>query len=114
MNHQLWMAVGARVLALTFVIAGAAACGEKLSDTTARAPSPNPASPSAVVVGQAPSDPTPQTTQPPGVESTVSKQAENLERPKEGDNHSYSTVAPVTPQKANGVDPQQSPERKSQ
>ena len=110
MNHQLWTAVGARVLAATFVMAGVAACGDRLSDTSARAPKANQASPSAVVVGQAPAQPattpggdTAQTTSPAGAQGEVSKAADNTQRPLEGDNHSHSTVAPVTPQKADGV-----------
>jgi hypothetical protein len=116
MNHRLWASVGARVVALTFVAAGLAACGERLSDTSSKTPKPTAASPSAVVIGQAPAEPqadTAQTTSPAGAQSTVSKAEESNDRPKEGDNHSYSTVAPVTPQKAEGVDPQQQPERKS-
>ena len=110
MNHQLWTAVGARVLAVTFVIAGVAACGDRLSDTSARAPKSNEASPSAVVVGQAPAEPTAapggdtaQTTSPAGAQSQVSKHADNTQRPIEGDNHSHSTLSPVTPQKSEGV-----------
>jgi hypothetical protein len=108
--------VGARAFALTFVLAAALGCGERLSDTSSRTPEPTAASPSAVVIGQAPAEPlkeTEQTTAPAGARGEVSKREDSLERPKEGDNHSYSTLAPVTPQKADGVDPQQLPERKS-
>lgn len=121
MNHRIWTEAGARVLAMMFLIAGATACGERLSDTTARAPKANEPSPSAVVIGQAPADPaaqpsseTPQTTPPPGARGDLSKAEESVLRPREGDNHSYSTLAPVTPQKSTGVDPQQLPERKTQ
>jgi hypothetical protein len=117
MNHNLWASVGARVVALSFVIAGLAACGERLSNTSSKTPKPTAASPSAVVIGQAPAEPqanTSETTSPAGAQSSVSKVEERNDRPKEGDNHSYSTVAPVTPQKADGVDPQQMPERKTQ
>ena len=108
MNHKLWIAAGARVLALAFVVAGAAACGEKASQREARGA--NTPSPSAVVVGQAPAEPsaqpsgeTPQTTSPAGAQGEVSKLDDSVARPKEGDNHSHSTVAPVTPQKAEGA-----------
>ena len=109
MNHRLWAATGARVLAMTFLVAGVTACGDRLSNTRAKGPSANPASPSAVVIGQAPAEPnaqpsseTAQTTAPAGAQSDVGKQAESTQRPIEGDNHSYSTLAPTTPQKADG------------
>jgi hypothetical protein len=118
MNHQLWRAAGARVLALMFVVAAAAACGERNTNTSSR--TENPPSPSAVVIGQAPAEPTtassntPQTTSPAGAQGTVSKLDESVARPKEGDNHSHSTLAPTTPQKADGVNHAESPERKAQ
>ena len=109
MNHRLWAATGARVLAMMFVVAGVTACGERLSDTSAKAPGANPASPSAVVIGQAPQEPTSasgnntaQTASPAGAQGDVSARAESNSRPLEGDNHSYSTLAPNTPQKADG------------
>ncbi len=109
MNHKLWSATGARVIAMTFVLAGVVACGENISDTSARGPSDNPASPSAVVIGQAPVDPakpagdTAQVTEPAGAKGELSKSEESTTRPREGDNHSYSTLDPVTPQKAEGA-----------
>ncbi|HYC35207.1 MAG TPA: hypothetical protein VEC19_02210 [Usitatibacter sp.] len=109
MNHKLWNATGARVIALTFVIAGLAACGDNLSDTRAGAPSDNPTSPSAVVIGQAPADPskptadTAQVTPPAGAQGELSKSQESTTRPREGDNHSYSTLDPITKQKAEGA-----------
>jgi len=42
-----------------------------------------------------------------GKQSEVSKQAESEQKPAEGDNHSYSTVSPATPQKSGGSDQQQ-------
>ena len=102
MNHKLWTQAGARVLAAMFIVAGVAACGDRL-DNTAKAP--RDASSSSVVIGQAPAPATgdtAQTTTPPGT-SDVSKSAESTQRPLEGDNHSYSTLAPTTPQKADGV-----------
>jgi predicted membrane-bound mannosyltransferase len=109
MNHELWKTAGARVLAMAFLLAGAAACGERISNTSSGTPKPMAASPSAVVIGQAPAEPTPassdtaQVTAPAGAQSDVGKVAESVSRPIEGDNHSYSTVAPTTPQKADGV-----------
>ena len=105
MNHALWNRVAARVLALAFVTATAAACGEKLSDVHSGGPSANPASPSAQVIGTPPAEPkgdTPQTTAVAPNTSDVTKKQETQEKPQEGDNHSYSTVAPNTPQKADG------------
>jgi hypothetical protein len=32
----------------------------------------------------------------------VTKKEETMDKPQEGDNHSYSTVAPTTPQKSDG------------
>jgi hypothetical protein len=110
MNHKLWAATGARVLAMMFIVAGVTACGDRISDTRAKAPSANPASPSAVVIGQAPAEPQPQTsgdtaqvTPPAGARGDVSAAAESTRRPIEGDNHSDSTLAPTTPQKADGT-----------
>ena len=109
MNHKLWAATGAKVLAMMFIVAGVTACGERLSNTNAKASGANPVSPSAQVIGQAPAEPaaqptaeTAQTTAPAGAQSDVGKIAESTARPIEGDNHSHSTLAPNTPQKADG------------
>ena len=86
--------------------AGLAACGERISDTTSKAPTPTQPSPSAVVVGQAPAEPTgnPPGTSPVAPNTTeISKVEESRKSPQEGDNHSHSTLAPITPQKADGV-----------
>ena len=119
MNHKLWNAAGARVVAATFVLAGLTACGERLSDTHAKAAPSTPASSSAVLVGTAPAQPT---GDPPGTTpvtsqetantasghntSEVSKKEETEQKPSEGDNHAYSSTAPINPQKAGGVDPE--------
>jgi hypothetical protein len=115
-----WTA-GTRAVALSFVLAAAAGCGERLSDTSTKSPKPMAASPSAVVIGTAPAEPhapaqgdTALTTPPAGAQGELTKREESMERPKEGDNHSYSTLDPTSPQKANNVDPQQTPERKTQ
>ena len=108
MNHALWKATGARVLAMTFLIAGVVACdrGDNGANDVRQ---PAAASPSAVVVGTPPAEPTPantdtaQTTPPPAAQGDVSKQADSTKRPMEGDEGSHSTLAPVTPQKADGV-----------
>src|SRR5688572_13945188 len=86
MDHRLWAKAGARVLAMMFIVAGVTACGECLGDRTANNNSgnsastglPSNASPSAVVIGQAPAEPqaqpsgeTAQTTAPAGARSDV-------------------------------------------
>jgi hypothetical protein len=109
MNHALWKATGARVLAMTFIIAGVAACdrGDR-NDAEVRQPAA--ASPSAVVIGTPPAEPAAVKTETAqtaptssAAQSDVSAKAESTKRPIEGDNHSYSTLAPTTPQKADGV-----------
>ena len=97
---------GAHLAAALLLAAGLAACGERLSDTHTKAPPATQASPSAVVVGQAPADPTgdPPGTTPVAPNTTeISKAEETREKPQEGDNHSYSTTAPITQQKAEGA-----------
>ena len=118
MNHQIWTLAGARVIAAAFVIAGAAACGERDTNLSSRDADgasqatksglPSDASPSAVVIGTAPAQPTgdtPQTTSSAEAQSQLSKSQEVNAMPREGDNHSYSTTDPNSPQKAGGVDP---------
>ena len=112
-----WTA-GTRAVALSFVIAAAVGCGERLSETSSGTPEPRAASPSAVVIGTAPAEPkapsqgdTAQTTSPAGAQGELTKREESTERPKEGDNHSYSTLDPTTPQKANGVNALEIPPR---
>lgn len=112
MNHKLWHAVGVRVVALSFVIAGAVACGER-GNGAATSEAPSTASPSAVVIGQPPAEPqgdTPETTPSSASQSQLSKREEVSGMPNEGDSNSYSTLAKDTPQKAEGVDAQQLPE----
>lgn len=116
--------LGARIVALSLVLAGAAACGERLSNTSSGTPTQTAASPSAVVIGQAPAEPpapaaaqapaqgdTPQTTSPVGARSELSKSAESTQQPLEGNTNSHSTLAPAAPQKAEGVNPQELPAR---
>ena len=99
------IARGATWLAALLLAAGLTACGERISDNrTTKAP--DGASPSAVVIGQAPAAPSgdpPGTTPVTQGTTEISKHEETTQKPQEGDNHSYSTTAPVTPQKAEGV-----------
>jgi hypothetical protein len=100
------IARAAYTFAALVLAAGLAACGERISDTRVKAPEPLKPEPSSVVVGQAPAAPTgdPPGTTPVAPNTTeISKVEETTQKPQEGDNHSYSTTAPVTPQKADGV-----------
>jgi hypothetical protein len=118
MNHQLWNRVAVRVVAIMFVMAGAAACdrhrdGTSLSGTSGSAPLPASADASAKTIDVAPAPPSgdpPGTTAVAPNTSDISKSAEQT-GPREGDNHSYSSVAPANPQKAQSVDPQQTTDR---
>jgi hypothetical protein len=117
MNHKLWMQAGARVLAMSFLIAGVVACGDHVNTSGKSTPPSNAASQSAVVVGTAPAQPTgdpPGTTPVASNTTEVTKKEESMSKPQEGDNHSYSSVSEGNKQKAHGVDPQQTPERKAQ
>ena len=117
MNHQIWTRVAARVIALTFVIAGITACerhrdGAQVSATTASGlPTSADASAKTIDVAPAPSTGDPPGTTPVSADtSDISKSAERV-GPREGDNHSYSSVSPTNPQKAQSVDPQQTSDR---
>jgi hypothetical protein len=89
-----------RTIALALIAAAAtlAACDKKPGTRTALAPDP-----SAQVVGVKPAEPS--KSEPPGVTpvagntTEVTKQEASTQKPSEGDNHSYSTVAPNPPQK---------------
>jgi hypothetical protein len=106
MTHHDRIARGATWFAALLLAAGLTACGERISDTRAKAAPTTEASPSAVVIGQAPAEPSgdPPGTTPVAANTTeISKAEESTQKPQEGDNHSYSTTAKVTPQKADGV-----------
>jgi hypothetical protein len=104
MNHNIWTSAGARVIALTFVL-GLAACGERISNTdTGKAPKAADASPSAVVIGTAPAQPTgdPPGTTPvaAGTASDVSKSVESNSMPQPGQPNDHSNLAAKPSQKA--------------
>jgi hypothetical protein len=110
MNHQLWKSVGTRVIALAFVIAGVAACHDRISDVSSGTPAATAATPSSQVVGTAPAQPSgdpPGTTPVASHTSDVTKAEESNSKPQEGDDHSYSSVAPNNPQKSDGSNPQE-------
>ena len=79
---------------------GLAACDRKASTKARTALAPDA---SAQVIGVKPAEPS--ASEPPGVTpvapntTTVTKQDESTQKPQEGDNHSYSTVAPYPKQK---------------
>jgi hypothetical protein len=106
MNHQLWNAVGTRVLALAFVLAGLTACGDRISNTSAKVPPATAASPSTVVIGTAPAQPTgdPPGTTPvdPGT-SDVTKSVEDRAMPQPGQPNDHSNVAPRPSQKSGEI-----------
>ena len=105
MNHKLWSAAATRVLALTFVIAGLAACDRTNKAEGTTAPAAN-ASPSAVVIGTAPGQPTgepPGTTPVAGNTSEVTKSVESNSMPQPGQPNDHSNVAPMPSQKADEI-----------
>ena len=101
----------ATVLLAVLAAAGIAACNKARTETRAAAP----ADASAQVIGVKPADPTgdpPGTTPVANNTTTVTKQEESTQKPSEGDDHSYSSVAVDNPQKGDTQkDAQQSPER---
>lgn len=106
MNHTLWAAAGARVVALMFVIAGLSACGDRLSNTTAKTPRANAASPSAVVIGTAPGQPGGETTGTTAVASNtteVTKSVESVVMPQPGQANDHSNEAAKPSQKAEEI-----------
>ena len=93
---------GAHTLAALFLVAGLAACGERLSDTRSKAPEPIKPSPSAVVIGQAPADPTgdpPGTTPVASNTTEVSKSVEDKAMPQPGQPNDHSNTAPRASQR---------------
>jgi hypothetical protein len=114
MNHKLWTSVGARVLALSFVLAGLAACGDRLSDVSAHTPKATPADASAIVIGTAPAPPTgdPPGTTPVSPDTTeVSKATESQSMPLPGQPNDHSNLAPNPSQKADSAAPKTSDTR---
>jgi len=103
MNHKIWNSAAARVLAASFVLAGVAACGDRISDTTAKAPEPLAPSSSAVVVGTAPAAPMaePRGTTPVSPNTTeVTKSVESAATPQPGQANDHSNLAAKPSQKA--------------
>ena len=106
MNHTLWNKAGARVLAMAFLIAGLTACGDRLADTRSKTPEPTAASPSAVVIGTAPAQPTgdpPGTTPVAGSTTEVTKPVESASMPQPGQPNDHSNVAPMPSQKSGEI-----------
>lgn len=100
-NHTRVSACAAAIL-----LAGLAACGERISDTRSGTPKPVAASPSAVVIGQAPAEPTgdpPGTTPVAGGTTEVTKSVEDKAMPQPGQPNDHSNVAPKASQKAQEI-----------
>ena len=107
MNHTLWTAAGSRVIAMMFVVASLTACGDRISNTHARTPDATPASPSAVLVGTAPAQPTgdpPGTTPVAGNTSELSKPAEQSAMPLPGQPNDHSNIASGDSKKAGNAE----------
>ena len=99
--------------AAAIAFAGLTACHEHHTDVVT---APAGASPAGQLIGTPPAPPTgdPPGTTPIAANTTeVTKTVETQQKPQEGDNHSYSSVAPENAQKAGGVDGQQQPEREA-
>jgi hypothetical protein len=115
MNHKIWTLAGARVLAMSFLIAGAAACGDRVNTSKTSTPPSNAASPSAVVIGTAPAQPG--GAEPPGTtpvtsvntNSEMSKSVESQSMPLPGQPNDHSNVAPTPSQAAGSADSLKSP-----
>ena len=106
MNHTVWAAAGARVLAMAFVIAGLAACSDRVTTTSKGRESAAPES-SAVVVGVAPAQPTgdpPGTTPVASGTTYVTKDVEDKAMPVPGQPNDHSNLAAKPPQKAETPD----------
>jgi len=89
--------------AAAFLLAGLSACGERISDTTVKAPKPLEPSPSAVVIGQAPAEPTgdPAGASPVAGNTTyVTKGVDQNAMPVPGQPNDHSNLAAKPPQKA--------------
>ena len=97
---------GAHWVTAVLLAAGLAACGERISDTTVKAPQPTQASPSAVVIGQAPAEPSgdpPGTTPVAGGTTEVTKSVEDQAMPQPGQPNDHSNVTPRPSQKADEI-----------
>jgi hypothetical protein len=102
------------IFAAALIAAGLAACDKRVDTKGRTALAPDS---SAQVIGKVPAEPSgdPPGTTPVAANTTyITKETETTKKPEEGDNHSYSTTAHVTPQKSGYVDPVQAPERKKE
>lgn len=106
MNHHDRIKRGAHALVASFLVAGLVACGERLSDTRVKAPEPIKPSPSAVVIGQVPADPTgdpPGTTPVSSSTTDVTKSVEDKAMPQPGQPNDHSNTAPRASQRADEI-----------
>lgn len=100
----------AQACAAVLLLAGLAGCGERLSDTRAKAPKPLEPSPSAVVIGQAPAEsaseaaiPTPAAPSNGTNNTEVTKSVESGVMPQPGQANDHSNVAPLPSQKSGEI-----------
>jgi hypothetical protein len=108
MNQPTWISAAARVIAASFVLAGLAACGDRISDTHANAKAPTPVAPDAstVVIGTAPAQPT---GDPPGTTAVspgttdVTKSVESAATPQPGQANDHSNEAAKPSQKSGEI-----------
>jgi hypothetical protein len=100
MNHKLRNPVGARVIAVMFVMAGVAAC-DRHHDATSAA-----VSPSAQVIGTEPAPPTgdPPGTTPVAASGEVGKAVESKSMPLPGQPNDHSNLASKPSENAETVD----------
>ncbi len=97
---------GAHAVVCLFLVAGLVACGERISDTRVKATEPGKVSPSAVVIGQAPAEPTgdPAGTSPvAGGTTEVTKSVESNSMPQPGQPNDHSNLAPNASQRADEI-----------
>ncbi len=97
---------GAHAVVCLFLVAGLVACGERISDTRVKATEPGKVSPSAVVIGQAPAEPTgdPAGTSPvAGGTTEVTKAVESNAMPQPGQPNDHSNLASRPSQKAGEI-----------
>ena len=106
MNLHERMTRGAHTAACLFLVAGLVACGERISDTRVKAPEPSPPSPSAVVIGQAPAEPTgdpPGTSPVAGGTTEVTRSVEDKAMPQPGQPNDHSNLARKASQKTDEI-----------
>ena len=96
----------ARALVAALVTVGLAGCGERISNTHAKVPAADKASPSALVIGQTPAEPSgdpPGTTPVSAGTTEVTKAVEDKAMPQPGQPNDHSNLAPKPSQRADEI-----------